>query len=104
MAKLRKANRLIEVPERHDKSYLLRGYDQINEKGEVVKRATGGRTVSLGEYNKVVEKLEALEKNGNNELEEKVQELKDLNKEYEAEIERLSNLLKKAQQQRQRNK
>lgn len=104
MAKLRKANRVIEVPETHVKSYLLRGYDQINEKGEVVKRATGGRTVSLGEYNKVVEKLEALEKNGNNELEEKVQELKDLNKEYEAEIERLSNLLKKAQQQRQRNK
>lgn len=56
--KLRKANRIITVSSDHSESYLRRGYDQIDEKGKVVKKATGGKSISVAEYNKVVEQLE----------------------------------------------
>ena len=55
MAKLRKSNRVLEVKDDFVDSYLLRGYDLINEQGQVVQHATGGRNVSVGEYNKVIE-------------------------------------------------
>lgn len=58
--KMRKGNRVIHVEEGRVNSFLAQGYDQINEDGRVVKRATGGRTVNIAEYNMVVEKLEAL--------------------------------------------
>lgn len=60
--KMRKGNRVIHVNEGRVNSFLAQGYDQINEKGEIVKRATGGRTVNIAEYNAVVEELEALKK------------------------------------------
>lgn len=59
---MRKGNRVIHVNEGRVNSFLAQGYDQINEKGEIVKRATGGRTVNIAEYNAVVEELEALKK------------------------------------------
>ena len=62
MAKVKKANRVLTVDESVVESYLKDGYDQIDEKGEVVKRATGGRTVSLAEHNKVLDELEGLKK------------------------------------------
>lgn len=43
-------------------SFLERGYDQVDEKGKVIKRATGGRMVSLKEYNQALERIEELEK------------------------------------------
>ena len=60
--KMRKGNRVIHVEEGRVNSFLAQGYDQVNEKGEIVKRATGGRTVNIAEYNMVVEELEALKK------------------------------------------
>ena len=42
--------------------YLKEGFDQVNENGQVIKKATGGRTVSLAEYNRVVDRLEKLRK------------------------------------------
>ena len=59
---MRKGNRVIHVDEGRVDSFLAQGYDQVNEKGEIVKRATGGRTVNIAEYNAVVEELEALKK------------------------------------------
>lgn len=56
--KIRKKNRVLQVSEGRLAGFLNQGYDQIDEDGNVVKRATGGRTVSLPEYNKVVEELE----------------------------------------------
>lgn len=60
--KMRKGNRVIHVAEGRVNAFLAQGYDQVNEKGEIVKRATGGRTVNIAEYNMVVEELEALKK------------------------------------------
>jgi len=59
---MRKGNRVIHVAEGRVNAFLAQGYDQVNEKGEIVKRATGGRTVNIAEYNAVVEELEALKK------------------------------------------
>lgn len=60
MARLKKSNRIIDVQPEFLDGYLMRGYDQIDEKGTVIKRATGGRNVSVGQFNAVSEELEAL--------------------------------------------
>lgn len=56
--KVKKENKVLYVPEDRLPYYLNEGYDQIDEDGKVVKRAVGGRTVSLAEYNRVVAELE----------------------------------------------
>ncbi|WJQ02863.1 hypothetical protein QT236_12545 [Geobacillus stearothermophilus] len=58
VVKVRKQNRILDIPESRLEAFLQQGYDQIDEKGNVVRRATGGRTISVAEYNKVVEELE----------------------------------------------
>jgi hypothetical protein len=58
VVKVRKQNRILDVPASRLEAFLQQGYDQIDEKGKVIRRATGGRTVPLAEYNKVVEELE----------------------------------------------
>lgn len=60
MAKVKKANRVLTVDESVVPSYLKDGYDQVDDKGKVIKRATGGRTVSISEYNTVAKELEEL--------------------------------------------
>lgn len=60
MAYVKKANRVLTVSKEAVSSYLKDGYDEIDEKGEVIKRATGGKTVSLAEYNKALEENETL--------------------------------------------
>ena len=60
MATVRKRNRVLKVNDNVVSRYLKDGYDQIDEKGEVVKLATGGKSVSIGSYNKVVEEVEKL--------------------------------------------
>lgn len=62
---VKKENRILTVDEQSLRSYLADGYDQVEvdeKKREyiVVKRATGGRTVSLAEHNKALEELEKL--------------------------------------------
>jgi len=62
MAKVKKANRILTVSETEVNKYLQQGYDQIDDKGKVIKRATGGRMVPIAEYNRVLvenEKLKA---------------------------------------------
>ncbi|MBU9711067.1 hypothetical protein [Evansella tamaricis] len=78
LPKIKKGNRVLTVKEERLSSYLKQGYDQVDEKGEVVKRATGGKTISLGEYNKVVDELEKLKKTPANtdELNKQVEDLK----------------------------
>lgn len=86
---MRKGNRVIHVNEGRVKSFLAQGYDQINEKGEIVKRATGGRTVNIAEYNAVVEELEALKANGVKELTAEIEALKKENATLKAKITKL---------------
>jgi hypothetical protein len=58
VVKVRKQNRILDIPASRLDAFLQQGYDQIDEKGNVIRRATGGRTISVAEYNKVVEELE----------------------------------------------
>ena len=61
--KIRKKNRILHVEKGRLNGFLIQGYDQIDEQGNVVVRATGGRTVSLPEHNKVLEELQSLKEN-----------------------------------------
>lgn len=74
--KVRKKNRILHVESDRLAGFLNQGYDQIDEDGNVVKRATGGRTVSLPEFNKVVDE--------NDKLKSKVKELEAASKKAEA--------------------
>lgn len=115
LVKMRKANRVINIDSSQAKSYLARGYDQIGEDGEVKKQATGGKTISPADYNRVLEENETLRteiaaKNGsdintekydllekeNKELHAKYTELQEEMKTYEEENQRLSGELKEA--------
>lgn len=62
MPKVKKSNRIITVEKSRVDGYLSRGYDQVNEEGEIIKRATGGKTISLGEHNKALDEKAQLEK------------------------------------------
>lgn len=61
MPKVQKLNKVYTVSEAAVPRYLKDGFDQIDDEGNVVKRATGGRTVSLAEYNKALEDIEKLQ-------------------------------------------
>lgn len=74
-----KGNRLLTISEDRLNALLQQGYDQVDSKGKVVKRATGGKNVSVGEYNKLLDKLENAQ--GSEELEK----LKEENKKLKAE-------------------
>ncbi|WP_438310809.1 hypothetical protein [Sporosarcina sp. FA9] len=60
--KIKKKNRILHVETSRLASFLNQGYDQIDDDGKVIKLATGGRTVSLPEHNKVLEELDVLKK------------------------------------------
>lgn len=75
MPKVKKGNRILRVSEVAVKGYLKKGYDEIDDKGKVVKKATGGKTVSIGLYNKVLEENEKL-KEKNEKLKEQLKENK----------------------------
>lgn len=62
MAKVKKDNRILTVDNDRLQSFLAQGYDQIGEGGKVIKRATGGRNVTIQQYNKLAEQLEELKK------------------------------------------
>lgn len=67
--KMKKTNRVLYVNKGQVDSYLKQGYDQISEKGEIVKRATGGRTISIAEHNKVLDELDKVKADGGDEAE-----------------------------------
>lgn len=63
MFKVRKGNRILTVNETEKEFYLSEGYEVVEfDEGlndyVVTEKATGGRTYSVAEYNKVVEELE----------------------------------------------
>lgn len=62
MALVRKKNRVLTVNDNAVESYLQRGYDQIDEKGKVTKQATGGKSVTVEQYNKLAEELDNVKK------------------------------------------
>jgi IMP dehydrogenase/GMP reductase len=75
---LRKGNRVITVAEDLADGYLVRGYDQIDKNGKVVKEATGGKTVSVAEHNKLKAQLREAEKNQDaGEAQIRIEELED---------------------------
>lgn len=94
MAKVRKANRVVNVDKTHIDGYLKRGYDLINDEGEVVKQATGGKTISVATHNKVVEENEEL-KAKVADLTEKAKEFAEKGKALQEENERLKKQNKK---------
>jgi hypothetical protein len=62
VVRVKRQNRILSIPESRLNAYLQEGYDQIDEKGNVIRRATGGRTISVAEYNKVLDELEKAKK------------------------------------------
>jgi len=62
VVKIRKGNRILNVEEGRLSSFLNQGYDRIDDNGTVIKRATGGRNVTVAELNEVIAEKEVLEK------------------------------------------
>lgn len=60
--KLQKGNRIIVVSEDRKNAFLKRGYDAVDKHGKIVEHATGGATVEIAKYNKVVKELEEAKK------------------------------------------
>lgn len=82
--KVKRRNRVLIVEKFEVDSYLKQGYDEVDaDTGEIIKRATGGRTVSLAEHNKVLNELEKLKKDLGNtgELDQVIAENEELKKE-----------------------
>jgi len=79
MALVRKKNRILTVNDNAVESYLQRGYDQIDEKGKVTKQATGGKSVTVEQYNKLAEELEEIKKE-NTSLKGQITKLKNADK------------------------
>ena len=75
LVKVKRLNKTLNIDEGRLDSYLLDGYDQIDEEGNVITRAPGGRNVSLAEYNKALDEKDELEKE-NKKLKSEVAKLK----------------------------
>lgn len=72
---VKKLNKIYTIPHESVDSFLKDGFNEIDEKGKIIKRATGGFEVSCAIYNKALDKIEALEK--------ELAELKKVNKSKE---------------------
>lgn len=96
MAKVRKGNRVLTIAENAVDVYLKRGYDQVDEKGKVVKLATGGKKVSLVEFNKV--------KKENINLKDEIEELKKENATLKGQVTKLENDAKKDEEKKSKKK
>ncbi len=110
LVKLQKDNRQVTVEERDAHGYLMRGYNQVDDNGNVVKYALAGGTISLQQHNKVLAELDALKKqSGSSEdaaklklVEAELKEVKAELKAMEEDNERLSDELKKARNQQRK--
>lgn len=58
--KIRKGNKIRHVDAGRLEAFLKQGFEQIDEKGNVIRRATGGSVVPIGKYNQLLEKYEKL--------------------------------------------
>ncbi|HDR8199929.1 TPA: hypothetical protein QC291_001570 [Bacillus cereus] len=59
--KVKRLNKVLNIEKDFLATYLNDGYDQINDEGKIIKRATGGRNISVAEHNKALDKIEELE-------------------------------------------
>ncbi|EEK91758.1 hypothetical protein ACS2JQ_18470 [Bacillus cereus group sp. BceL101] len=59
--KVKRSNKVLNIEKDFLATYLNDGYDQINDEGKIIKRATGGRNISVAEHNKALDKIEELE-------------------------------------------
>lgn len=59
--KVKRLNKVLNIDKDFLASYLNDGFDQINDEGKIIKRATGGRNISVQEYNQALDKIELLE-------------------------------------------
>ncbi|HEK9103324.1 TPA: hypothetical protein SUB30_004798 [Bacillus pseudomycoides] len=75
VVKVKRLNKTLNIDEGRLDSYLLDGYDEIDEQGNIITRATGGRDVSLAEFNKVLDENDQL-KEENKKLKSEVSKLK----------------------------
>ena len=100
----KKSNRVYRIESEIDKKrYLERGFDIVNEKGEIVE-ASPSKTVSYSKYieevNAYKKKIEELKDNSNNnnssELENKINELEQENKSLSKELEDTKKEVEKA--------
>lgn len=94
--KVRKKNKIKVVNQNRVAAHLKQGYDQIDENGEIVKRATGGRTVSLAEYNKVLDELEELKKTPSD-IQEEIEALKKENATLKGKVTKLEKAAKEVE-------
>lgn len=90
---VKKNNKVLNIEGTRLESYLLQGFDQINNDGKVVTKATGGKTVSLAEYNNVLDELEKLKNSLTNTSQEEIENLKKENKSLKSEITKLKKSL-----------
>lgn len=58
--KVKRLNKVLNIDKDFLPSYLNDGFDQINDDGKIIKRATGGRNISVQEYNQALDKIDAL--------------------------------------------
>ncbi|GGE47678.1 hypothetical protein GCM10011391_28070 [Pullulanibacillus camelliae] len=93
--KIRKKNRILRIEKDRLPGFLKQGYDQIDESGKIIKRATGGRMISVAEYNEVIEELEKIKKSPNStkEFEKEIEDLKSEIKKLKTENTRLKKAL-----------
>lgn len=59
--KVKRLNKVLNIDRDFLATYLNDGYDQINDEGKIIKRATGGRNISVAEHNKALDKIDELE-------------------------------------------
>lgn len=95
--KVRKKNKIKVVNQNRVAVHLKQGYDQIDENGKIVKRATGGRTVSLAEYNKVLDELEELKKTPADTSQEEIEALKKENATLKGKVTKLEKAAKEVE-------
>lgn len=62
MVIVKKGNIELRIDETHLNKYLEDGFDEIDKNGKVVKSATGGKSVSIKEYNKLLAENAELKK------------------------------------------
>lgn len=58
--KIRKGNKVKYVDAGRLNVYLNQGFEQIDEQGNVIKRATGGAFIPIAQYNQLLEENEKL--------------------------------------------
>lgn len=78
MLRIKRRNRELLIDDRDKATYLNDGYDVIDDRGQIVEPATGGKTISYSEHLAEINALKAQIKSAQNEevivLQEKLQE------------------------------